>query len=53
MPEEKKQQVGRIAAVMDGLDPNKQEAALAFMQGMAAGAKMTEKQTGETHRSDI
>ena len=42
MSEEKKQQVERITAAVDGLDPNKQETALAFMQGLTAGAKMTE-----------
>lgn len=45
MSEEKKQQVERISTVVDGLDPGKQEAALAFMQGMAAGARMTEAET--------
>ena len=45
MSEEKKQQVERISTVVDGLDPGKQEAALAFMQGMAAGARMTAAET--------
>lgn len=42
MSEEKKQQVERIAPMVDALDANKREAALAFMQGMAAGARMAE-----------
>lgn len=39
MSEEKKQQVERI---VDALDANKREAVLAFMLGMAAGARMAE-----------
>lgn len=51
MSEEKKQQVERIVPSVDALDANKREAVLAYMQGMAAGARMAEadKQTDETH----
>lgn len=42
MSEEKKQQVERIVPSVDELDANKREAVLAFMQGMAAGARMAE-----------
>lgn len=42
MSEEKKQQVDRISTAVGGLDVNKREAVLAFMQGMAAGARMAE-----------
>lgn len=42
MPEEKKQQVERIVPSVDALDVNKREAVLAYMQGMAAGARMAE-----------
>lgn len=50
MSEEKKQQVERIVPSVDALDVNKREAVLAFMQGMATGARMAEaeKQTDET-----
>lgn len=49
MSEEKKQQVERIVPSVDALDVNKREAVLAYMQGMAAGARMaeTEKQKEE------
>lgn len=43
MSEEKKEQVERIVPMVDALDANKREAALAYMQGMAAGAKMAEE----------
>lgn len=42
MSEEKKQQVERIVPSVDALDVNKREAVLAYMQGMAAGARMAE-----------
>ncbi len=42
MSEEKKQQVERISTAVGGLDTSKQETALAFMQGMATGARMAE-----------
>lgn len=42
MSEEKKQQVERISTAVGGLDTSKQETALAFIQGMAAGARMAE-----------
>ena len=42
MSEEKKQQVERIVPSVDALDVNKREAVLAFMQGMAAVARMAE-----------
>lgn len=50
MSEEKKQQVERIVSSVDALDANKREAVLAFIQGMADGARMAEaeKQTDET-----
>lgn len=50
MSEEKKQQVERIVPSVDALDANKREAVLAFIQGMADGARMAEaeKQTDET-----
>lgn len=47
MSEKQKEQVERISAAMGSLDANKQEAALAFMQGMAAGAKMAETKIKE------
>lgn len=42
MSEEKKQQVERIVPAVDALDINKREVVLAYVQGMAAGAKMAE-----------
>lgn len=42
MSEEKKQQVERIVPAVDSLDANKREAVLAYMQGIAAGARMAE-----------
>ena len=42
MSEEKKQQVERIVPSVDALDSNKREVVLAYVQGMAAGAKMAE-----------
>ena len=42
MSEKQKEQVERIVPMVDALDANKREAALAYMQGMAAGAKMAE-----------
>lgn len=42
MSEEKKEQVERIVPSVDALDVNKREVVLAYMQGMAAGAKMAE-----------
>lgn len=49
MPEEKKLQVERIVPAVDALDANKREAVLAYMQGIAAGARMAEKQAEENH----
>ena len=42
MSEEKKQQVERIVPFVDALDANKREAVLAYMRGIAAGARMAE-----------
>lgn len=42
MSDEKKEQVERIVPSVDALDVNKREAVLAFMQGIAAGARMAE-----------
>ena len=42
MSDEKKEQVERIVPSVDALDVNKREAVLAFMQGMATGARMAE-----------
>lgn len=50
MSEEKKQQVERISTAVGGLDTSKQETALAFMQGMAAGARMAEATKKEANQ---
>ena len=42
MSEEKKEQIERIVPSVDALDVNKREVVLAYVQGMAAGAKMAE-----------
>lgn len=42
MSEKQKEQVERIVPSVDALDVNKREAVLAYMQGMAAGARMAE-----------
>lgn len=47
MSDEKKEQVERIVPSVDALDVNKREAVLAFMQGIAAGARMAEATSKE------
>lgn len=50
MSEEQKKQAERICVSVDKLDAAKKEAVLAYMQGMAAGAKLAaiEKQPETT-----
>lgn len=51
MSEEQKKQVERICVSVDKLDAAKKETVLAYMQGMAAGAKLAaiEKQAEATN----
>lgn len=42
MSDEKKEQVERIVSSVDALDVNEREAVLAFMLGIASGARMAE-----------
>lgn len=47
MSEEQKQQAARIMTLADALDARGKEMALAYMQGMTAGAKLMEAEKKE------